>query len=99
MHVFPDVPEDCLGPDSNRVPGERAGEFEQVFNRGGVYALRLYDGNDFRIVVVDDWLPCTVNGQLAFAQWRDARYIWVSESYAALWSFVGFSFQTSKRKD
>ena len=68
MHVFPDVPEDCPGPDSNRVPGERAGEFEQVFNRGGVYALRLYDGNDFRIVVVDDWLPCDSDGTPSFAK-------------------------------
>ena len=68
MHVFPDVPEDCLGPDSNRVPGERAGEFEQVFNGGGVYALRLYDGNDFRIVVVDDWLPCDSDGAPSFAK-------------------------------
>ena len=40
----------------------------QTFNEQGVYSVRFWRGDEWRIVVVDDWLPCREDGQPCFAQ-------------------------------
>jgi hypothetical protein len=40
----------------------------QEFNEQGLYAVRFWRGNAWRIVVVDDYLPCGKDGQPVFAK-------------------------------
>lgn len=37
------------------------------FSKEGVYAVRLCYGGEWRVVMVDDWLPCTASGRPVFA--------------------------------
>ena len=40
---------------------------EQVYNWEGVYAVRFWRGGKFRVVMIDDFIPCNENGKPAFA--------------------------------
>ena len=35
-----------------------AGSLPQLFNPEGVYAIRFKRGGSWKVVVVDDWIPC-----------------------------------------
>jgi len=59
------------------LPSEDAPPNEQQFNPEGVYAVAFYRNRERRVVVVDDWIPCTASGRPAFCQPpRDGTEIW-----------------------
>ena len=62
-----------LGGNQNQLleifPSDLQGSITpQTFNEQGVYSVRFWRGDEWRIVVVDDWLPCREDGQPCFAQ-------------------------------
>ena len=61
--VLPDIPPELRGPDL----GTRTPVDEQQFNLGGVYAARFWRDGQWRVVLVDDWMPCDERGNLLFA--------------------------------
>ena len=50
------------------LPPLPADEGAQSFNAEGIYAVRFWRGGEWRIVVVDDWVPETKEGNLIFAR-------------------------------
>ena len=62
--MFPDLPSDLV--KANHVKDVPANE--QEFNDEGVYAVKFYRDGKWRIVVVDDYLPCDKDGTLCFAK-------------------------------
>jgi len=52
----------------NIFPSVGASDAPQDYNEEGVYAVRLWRGGAWRIVVVDDWIPVGASGQPVFAQ-------------------------------
>ena len=69
LSIFPEKP-DALHPQSHRIsPFEGpALTSEQVFNSEGVYSVRFWRDGQWRIVVVDDRIPCGADGGPCFAQ-------------------------------
>ena len=60
LNVFPTLPPS----PSHNEPSQQ----QQKYNPGGVYALRFFRGSSFRVVVVDDLIPCGADGNPCFAR-------------------------------
>ena len=65
FELFPDITEDLVVADKV-VEGTPA--LEQEANAEGVYAVRFWREGRWRIVVVDDRIPCNAEGRPCFAQ-------------------------------
>ena len=59
MNLFPSCKQDVLRNHEHRPP--------QEYNKAGIYAIRFWRGNAWRIVVVDDYIPCGKDGLPCFA--------------------------------
>jgi hypothetical protein len=68
LDVFPD-----LDPALALEQGDGFPANEQQYNYEGVYCCRFWRGGKFRVVVVDDWLPCCPRGRPVFAHSSPAR--------------------------
>lgn len=86
LDVFPDVDPELSAGESVHDPTSPPSE--QQVNDEGVYAVRFWRDGRWRVVVVDDWLPCDADGFLCFAQSpRERVEIWpiiAEKAYAKL---------------
>jgi hypothetical protein len=63
--LFPDLPPDLVVP-ARCAPGSPY--LEQQDNAEGLYAVRFWREKEWKVVVVDDWIPCDADGRPAFAK-------------------------------
>jgi hypothetical protein len=63
--LFPDIDADLV-VQNNSVAGTPTGE--QQANAEGLYAVRFWREGQWRIVIVDDLIPCNSSGRPCFAQ-------------------------------
>jgi hypothetical protein len=63
--LFPDIDEDLV-IKANEVEGTP--QLEQEANSEGLYAVRFWREGQWRIVIVDDRIPCNASGRPCFAQ-------------------------------
>ncbi|ETN06475.1 hypothetical protein PPTG_12597 [Phytophthora nicotianae INRA-310] len=86
--VFPELSDDLVRPD--RVEVGTAFPKEQQYNEEGVYAVRFWRNNRSRVVVVDDYIPCSQYGKPVFGSFTGSNgkfEIWsllVEKAYAKL---------------
>ncbi|KAG2523975.1 hypothetical protein BBO99_00005071 [Phytophthora kernoviae] len=86
--VFPQLSDDLVRPD--RVELGSAFPKEQQYNEEGVYAVRFWRNNRCRVVVVDDYIPCSQYGKPVFGSFTGSNSkfeIWsllVEKAYAKL---------------
>ncbi|KAI9913475.1 hypothetical protein PsorP6_006754 [Peronosclerospora sorghi] len=86
--VFPELSDDLVRPD--RIEIGSAFPREQQYNEEGVYAVRFWRNNRSRIVVVDDYIPCSQYGKPVFGSFTGSNgkfEIWsllVEKAYAKL---------------
>lgn len=64
LDMFPDLPSNLV----NHGSSSEGPANEQEFNDEGVYAIKFYRDGKWRIVVVDDYLPCDKDGNLCFCK-------------------------------
>jgi calpain, invertebrate len=86
--TFPLLDQDLVQPD--RVEVATPFPTEQQYNDEGVYAVRFWRGNRSRVVVVDDFIPCSQYGKPVFASFTGSNgkfEIWsllIEKAYAKL---------------
>ncbi|TMW60959.1 hypothetical protein Poli38472_001001 [Pythium oligandrum] len=86
--AFPLLEPDLVRPD--RVEVESIYPNEQQYNEEGVYAVRFWRNNRSRVVVVDDYIPCSQYGKPVFASFTGSNgkfEIWsvlIEKAYAKL---------------
>uniref|UniRef100_M4BRQ6 Calpain catalytic domain-containing protein n=1 Tax=Hyaloperonospora arabidopsidis (strain Emoy2) TaxID=559515 RepID=M4BRQ6_HYAAE len=86
--AFPELSDDLVRPD--RVEIGTAYPKEQQYNEEGVYAVRFWRNNRSRVVVVDDFIPCSKYGKPVFGSFTGSNgkfEIWsllVEKAYAKL---------------
>ncbi|KAH7482145.1 Calpain-9 [Phytophthora ramorum] len=86
--VFPELSDDLIRPD--RVEVGTAFPKEQQYNEEGVYAVRFWRNNRSRVVIVDDYIPCSQYGKPVFGSFTGSNgkfEIWsllVEKAYAKL---------------
>ncbi|KAK1941167.1 Calpain-9 [Phytophthora citrophthora] len=86
--TFPELSDDLVRPD--RVEVGTAFPKEQQYNEEGVYAVRFWRNNRSRVVVIDDYIPCSQYGKPVFGSFtgsNDKFEIWsllVEKAYAKL---------------
>ncbi|CEG35780.1 calpain-like protein [Plasmopara halstedii] len=86
--VFPQLSDDMIRPE--RVEVGSAFPKEQQYNEEGVYAVRFWRNNRSRVVVVDDFIPCSQYGKPVFGSFTgssDKFEIWsllIEKAYAKL---------------
>lgn len=86
--VFPELTDDLVKPDQVEVVSVLARE--QQYNDEGVYAVRFWRNNRSRVVVVDDYIPCSQYGKPVFGSFtgNNGKFeIWsllIEKAYAKL---------------
>ncbi|CAI5734449.1 unnamed protein product [Peronospora farinosa] len=86
--MFPELSDDLVRPD--RVEIGTMFPKEQQYNEEGVYAVRFWRNNRSRVVVVDDYIPCSQYGKPVFGSFTGSNgkfEIWsllVEKAYAKL---------------
>ncbi|KAG6574594.1 calpain-like protein [Phytophthora cinnamomi] len=86
--VFPELSDDLVRPDYVEVG--TSFPKEQQYNEEGVYAVRFWRNNRSRVVVVDDYIPCSQYGKPVFGSFTGSNgkfEIWsllVEKAYAKL---------------
>ncbi|TDH68896.1 hypothetical protein CCR75_005387 [Bremia lactucae] len=86
--VFPQLTDDMVRPDRAEV--DTAFPKEQQYNEEGVYAVRFWRNNRSRVVVIDDYIPCSQYGKPVFGSFTGSSgkfEIWsllVEKAYAKL---------------
>jgi calpain len=78
--VFPLLSDDLVRPD--RVEPNTPFPKEQQYNEEGVYAVRFWRNNRSRIVVIDDYIPCSQYGKPVFGAFTG------SNSKFEMWSLL-----------
>jgi len=72
MSIFPSCKQEVLMKHKHQPP--------QEYNNAGVYAVKFWRGNAWRIVVVDDYIPCGGDGLPCFAS--------LSEGSCEFWPLI-----------
>ncbi|CAI5737069.1 unnamed protein product [Peronospora destructor] len=86
--MFPELSDDLVRPD--RVEVDTMFPKEQHYNEEGVYAVRFWRNNRSRVVVIDDYIPCSQYGKPVFGSFTGSNgkfEIWsllVEKAYAKL---------------
>lgn len=86
--AFPLLEPDVVKPD--RVEIGSAFPTEQQYNEEGVYAVRFWRGNRSRVVLIDDFIPCSQYGKPVFGSFTGSNgkfEIWsvlIEKAYAKL---------------
>ncbi|GAB9471540.1 hypothetical protein Gpo141_00008746 [Globisporangium polare] len=86
--LFPELDGDLVKPD--RVEVSSLFPREQQYNDEGVYAVRFWRNNRSRVVVIDDYIPCSQFGKPVFGSFtgNNGKFeIWallVEKAYAKL---------------
>lgn len=83
---------DCWFLGALAIVASRDHLFQKLFaftemNHLGVYSVRFYHNGDWKIVTIDDLLPCDAFGRPVYARCSDANEIWaplVEKAYAKL---------------
>mmetsp|Transcript_26752 Transcript_26752/g.88938 ORF Transcript_26752/g.88938 Transcript_26752/m.88938 type:complete len:213 (-) Transcript_26752:290-928(-) len=67
----------------------------QEINKAGIYAVRFWRDGEYRIVVVDDYLPLRADGRLVMAGSQGNKEFWVPIAEKA-WAKLNGSFMAIK---
>ena len=80
FNIFPDIEQDLV-IKGNAVDGTP--ELEQEANVEGLYAVRFWREGQWKIIIVDDMIPCNATGRPCFAQ--------LPEHGCEIWVLIGAS--------